>query len=156
MQALGLEYQPATPVQDPSPLSIKLHTPPVCTVEWLRLANAGKAPHSEGSMSREGSGDIKNMEERVWASELSCKPGACSPTRRERWCEDEPVLDTYGRDEARIVDRCTLVVHMTCVRARVCLLSSMESRVCASRALPPSLPPSSVPQSPPRASLSTT
>ena len=79
----------------------------------------------------------------MWASELSCKLGACSPRRRERWCEDEPVLDTYGRDEARIIDRCTLVVHyMTCVRARVCLLSSMESRVSASSALPPSLPPS--------------
>ena len=142
MQALGLEYQPATPVQDPSPLSIKLHTPPVCTVEWLRLANAGKAPHSEGSMSREGIGDIKNMEERVWSSELSCKLGACSPRRRDRWCEDEPVLDTYGRDEARIVDRCTLVVHMTCVRARVCL--ALEHgvtclRFTRSASFPPSL-----------------
>ena len=126
MQALGLEYQPATPVQDPSPLSIKVHTPPVCTVEWLRLANAGKACHSRGSMSRGGSGDIKNTEERVLASELSYKLGACSPRRRERWCKDEPVLDTYGRDEARIFDRCTFVVYMTCVRARVCLLSCME------------------------------
>ena len=126
MQALGLEYQPATLVQDPSPLSIKVHTPPVCTVEWLRLANAGKACHSRGSMSRGGSGDIKNTEERVLASELSYKLGACSPRRRERWCKDEPVLDTYGRDEARIFDRCTFVVYMTCVRARVCLLSCME------------------------------